>query len=355
MLKKCVVLFVSILLVFGLFGCDGLFFGTEPTVLTLAPTTQETQVPTTAIKFDYAVQYVSTRGVLDFDDTAVALIDSEKQLQTFLSENRYMPNVRLETYDDPILSSEYNALIGACEKYDEDFFKLYSLIFVITHGSSSVKHEMTGVSHTEDGKLQVHMKLIAPEVCTSDVAGRLCIIELEKNDMPASVDKVDVYMDDKCIFKDGEVPAELKLPSTHIPVVCTEPPALWIHGGSELTEATLGTYSWNHQLNNDTWSGVCADSNHPLAFQDVFEVITVPASPGYIKLEFQDEPDSFSVRSWSDRYWDTYDAEETPVSTEDTLVQLNPGGYIYEITAVWNDDGSGYYGTVHYCFYAVCS
>ncbi len=350
MVKRWMTVITCLYILLVLCSC-GILQNMDPTVLTLAPTTQ---APTTAIKFDYAVQYVSTAGVLDFDDTAVVLIDSEKQLQTFILEYKYMPNDGIETYDDSILSSEYNAFIEACEKYDEEFFNIYSLIFVITHSSSSVKHEMTGISHMEDGKLQIHMKLIAPEVCTSDVAGRLCIIELEKNDMPASVDKVAVYMDDKCIFKDGEVPAELKPPSTHIPIVYSEPPSLWIHGGSELEEATLSTYTWSHKQTDEMWSSVCADSSHPLALQHFLKKIPVSVDSNRIKLEFQEAPDSFIIRSWSDAYWDTFDAPETPVKNEDILIELNSGGYIYEVTAVWEDDGRDYFGTVHYCFYVVC-
>ena len=68
-------------------------------------------------------------------------------------------------------------------------------------------------------------------------------------------------------------------------------------------------------------------------------------------LRFQAEPDSIvDVRCWSDAHWSDPDAEAEPCALDGNTLQLKPGGYIYEVTARW-DDSQGSGGTACYAFY----
>ena len=127
----------------------------------------------------------------------------------------------------------------------------------------------------------------------------------------------------------------------------TSPPKLTIGG---LADAIFGTYSWSHALGDGTWSHVCADSAHPLQMENHLEVIS--PDNAHVFLQFEDYPDDYTVRCWPDTAFGNTNATSEAVMVWNNRIQLKTGGYIYEVTATWNDDGSSYHGTVTYVFYA---
>lgn len=132
-------------------------------------------------------------------------------------------------------------------------------------------------------------------------------------------------------------------------VVCQTPPALTLMHDHGNTEAHLGTYSWNYDKGDGTWGGICVDAMHPLDCQDYLEPIGTESL--YAELSFAVAPDSFTIRCWHDSQWGNYDAPADAVAHYDGVFELMPGAYIYEVAATWVDDGEGFYGTAHYCFY----
>jgi len=130
-----------------------------------------------------------------------------------------------------------------------------------------------------------------------------------------------------------------------------EPPALEVeYDGGKLT-ANLGTYSWMYQINAEEWTGVCADSAHPLQCEAQTEAAT--AFDTRAVLRFADAPDQLTVQCWPDSKWGYPQASGRAVSVSEMQLELKPGGYIYEIAATWNDDGGPHYGTAYYFFYMV--
>ena len=129
------------------------------------------------------------------------------------------------------------------------------------------------------------------------------------------------------------------------------PPELWIiHTGKD--QAAKGTYSWNYILEDGKMACVNADASHPLVMKEDLNLIT--SGDRIVVLEFEDWPDYYTVRCWPGGEENTSAAGEA-VTTWSNSVELKAGDYVYEVTAIWDDDGTGYFGTVTYVFYAAPS
>lgn len=133
--------------------------------------------------------------------------------------------------------------------------------------------------------------------------------------------------------------------------VFTSPPELKLifDGGS--APVNLGTHTWNYDKGDGTWSGICSDHAHPLDCEELVDPINLPNTQA--KLTFVDDPDSISIQCWPDTLWGANTAESETVTAEGFDLQMKPGGYIYEVTAKWSNDGSVYHGTASYFFYAI--
>ena len=131
-----------------------------------------------------------------------------------------------------------------------------------------------------------------------------------------------------------------------------EPPTLKILDSTCMgLEATKGTYSWTYDNGNGTMSGVCADSSHPLEWQEY--LVPMTTADDTVELYFDVQPQSFTVRCWSDAYWGQMNAKEESVSVDGNTLELKQGGYIYEVTATWTGENLAAEGTVYYGFYVI--
>lgn len=146
-------------------------------------------------------------------------------------------------------------------------------------------------------------------------------------------------------------PADTEPSATGKTTVFTSPPELDLifDGGS--ASVNLGTHTWNYDKGDGTWSGICSDHAHPLDCEELADPVILTNTQ--TKLAFEDAPDSIAIQCWQDSAWGANTAESEAVTAEGFDLQLKPGGYIYEVTAKWNDDGSAYNGTAYYYFYAI--
>ena len=133
--------------------------------------------------------------------------------------------------------------------------------------------------------------------------------------------------------------------------VSQEPPALHITDGSHEITAVLGTHEWNWKAGNGTWTGVCADSTHPLEWKEFLTPLTTTADT--VELAFAVQPQSFTVHCWSDTQWENMDAIEESVSVTGNTIGLQEGGWVFEVIATWTGENLSAYGTVCYGFYVI--
>lgn len=131
-----------------------------------------------------------------------------------------------------------------------------------------------------------------------------------------------------------------------------EPPALKVLDSTRIAiEANIGTYSWMYDNGDGTQTGICADSSHPLEWQEF--LIPMTTADGTVELYFDVEPQEFTIRCWSDAYWGQVDAKEEKVTIQGNKLELKAGGYIYEVVATWTGENLAAEGTAYYAFYVI--
>ena len=131
-----------------------------------------------------------------------------------------------------------------------------------------------------------------------------------------------------------------------------KPPLLQIRDGAgQSAEAVLGTYSWMYDRGNGIWTGVEADSLHPLQMQEYLTPFVT--ADDTIELLFDVPPQEIAVRCWSDSSWDDPDAPAEEIPLDENKLELKSGGYIYEVTARWTGENLAAEGTAYYGIYVI--
>lgn len=131
-----------------------------------------------------------------------------------------------------------------------------------------------------------------------------------------------------------------------------EPPELKIQDSACVgRKANQGTYTWTYDNGDGTQNGVCADSSHPLEWQEF--LVPMTTSDDTVGLCFDVEPQEVFIRCWSDACWGEVDSEEENVPLNGNRLELKDGGYIYEVIAKWTGENLAAEGTVHYGFYVI--
>ena len=152
----------------------------------------------------------------------------------------------------------------------------------------------------------------------------------------------------------ADEPEQVNAPGSDGPSKPTskEPPALKVLNSTCIgIEANKGTYTWTYDNGDGTQTGVCADSSHPLEWQEF--LIPMPTADSTVELYFDVEPQEITIRCWSDAHWGQVDANEEKVSIQGNKMELKAGGYIYEVIATWTGENLAAEGTVHYGFYVI--
>ena len=178
-----------------------------------------------------------------------------------------------------------------------------------------------------------------------------------------------------CSTQEEEVRQQIQFPQNNATAQETatlkEPPALTVvYGENNSIEALRGTSSWTYQNEDGTWTGIEADSMHPLDAKEympnltLLPVITSSCSPLSAGMQWDTIPDNVTVRCWSDAYWGQYDAESEDLTVRTLMVdsnteaapiisiELKDGNYVYEVIAEWNS-AETYHGKACYSFYTV--
>ena len=131
-----------------------------------------------------------------------------------------------------------------------------------------------------------------------------------------------------------------------------EPPVLKVLDSTCIgIEANKGTYTWTYDNGDGTQTGVCADSSHPLEWQEF--LVPMTTSDDTVELHFDVQPQEISIRCWSDAHWDDVNAKEEHVNLTGNSLELKDGGYIYEVVAKWTGENLAAEGTVCYGFYVI--
>lgn len=101
----------------------------------------------------------------------------------------------------------------------------------------------------------------------------------------------------------------------------TEPPVLVIDDRSgNSIQANTGTYSWIYDNGDGTQTGVCADSAHPLEWQEFMVPMTTTGDT--IELKFAVPPQEYSVYRWNESCWYDVNAISEGVETDGYKIDI---------------------------------
>lgn len=142
----------------------------------------------------------------------------------------------------------------------------------------------------------------------------------------------------------------------------------------EVTLTPAG-YSWTAQGSDGTATCVIADQADRPPDQDALKPVkvsyehaetvyaTAPGSDasaptnslGYLMTpQWEAAPSSVTYTCWPETIWKNSSVRQEEVVTREAFsFYAKPGGYIYELTATWDDTGVGYYGSANYYVYIV--
>ena len=261
--------------------------------------------------------------------------------------------------------------LDACDAYDAAFFEENYLVFVLLEeGSGSVRHEVRGVEWTKDKKLSISIDRKVPIIGTSDMAQWHIILELSRNPAVQTEKDVLLYVDGD-LYWDGS-PLYPVMPIAD--VFKKHLPGTLITPEGEFPLVT-GGYHWFCRMDDGLMKATVADqagrplpasSLKPIQLSSKYAETVYAPIPGkdgcaptntlgyLLKLHWAAAPSSLSFTCWPDDVWQTGSTpEEAVVSLQDLAFYAKPGGYIYEITASWEDTGLGYYGEVNYYVYII--
>ena len=143
---------------------------------------------------DFEAQYIRTDGYNEnVRYPVVKIIRSVRELNAYYEENK--ENYNLERRDT-VYSDAPMGFLDACDKYDDAFFEDRILIMVLLEESSgSNRHEVQSVHMSTDGKCEISIDTIVPEIGTADMAQWHILIAPQAGTKVESASDVTVLID----------------------------------------------------------------------------------------------------------------------------------------------------------------
>ena len=327
---------------------------------TTQPTQLQEQAESPATPLPFSAQYIRTDWYQEQTQfPGVQIIDNRDTLDQY-----YQEHLEFETW--PRQDGELaNPFEEACVKYDDAFFEQnYLLFLILAEGSGSVRHTVHSVEQTGSGQLEISVESVLPGgIGTADMAYWHIILELERPVKLPTAEDISVYWNGRLAYQNGQIVKQIKEAAFQSPPKCE------IRSQSGEISLKAVNFDWSAQQADGTVLNTLTDlamrpispegvSDHLFIDPKYSESIYAPVketgayaptnSRGYfVKLHLPGNPSqvSFSCQAVGEA------EEKTVYLFEDTALYAWPGGHIYEITATWEDQGEGYWGTATYYVY----
>lgn len=363
-MKKLFCLLLALAL-FTLMGCRS---GDVPTVTppaTTAPTADTTIVYDRPVA--YKAHYIRTDGYHDgVKYPKAAVIHDRNSLDVYYNANKDLYSLGR----NPNPGSDYTkGFLDICDSYDDGFFaENYLVLILLEEGSGSIRHSIEEVVGSSlGGTLHIGILREIPEIGTADMAQWHILLEISREYPVEAAQDVQVYLDGVLAW-DGETVQPMPPDSPY-----TQPPQGLVITPDGETPMHLGGYAWFYRKNGQMTEASLADVAYGPLPESVLKPVTIDPkhaesiylpvpgtdiyaptnSLGYsIKLHWQQPPSRITCDYWPDTWWkdSSIPAVSLPIDP-DAPLYARDGGYIYAFTAIWDDTGSGFYGTATYYTY----
>lgn len=309
--------------------------------ITVTALTAETSVDS-FMEVPFSTQYIYTGSCAEATFPDVRRIDSREALEEYYQQNKDLFALDINYDNTP-------GFWETCKGYDETFFQEQCLVMVLLEeGSGSNRHEVWQVRREADGTLSISIDTLVPECGTCDMAQWHILLELPRAYVPESTDRIMLFWNGRLAWHGTPIRPGPQIDSSRM---SSPPDGMLYHSGGS-APLLKGGFSWSTTEEDGTVCTLIADALHPLQCGDLLTPVT--AEGDYVKLDFDEMPNSISVRCWPDS---ELDAEAIPegvtVPCEGTTFQPLSGGYVYEITATWSENGRLDYGTATYIVHLI--
>lgn len=294
------------------------------------------------------IQYIRTNQISGelVNDLAI-MIESTEELMQYYEANKEMFDLERR---EVIYSDTSIGFLDAVDLYyTDEWFEAHNLaLVVLSEGSGSIRHRITSVTvrnhdlesfNKEDFSLQIDVQRFIPSLCTDDMAEWHIMIGIPKREYPEAMS---VGINETWDTDYGWMIEETS------DKVFRAPPELNVQYVGGTVAADKFTYSWeNYEKWNDSRTAVNACGVGPLDYE---ELVSFETDRNIVALQFEEEPDSFTVTCYplSDR--GTYGLNGEKLDVSGTEFILKDGEYIYDISARWEREN--YSGNANYGFMA---
>lgn len=317
---------------------------------------------------NFEVQYIRTDGGLEELYPSARVIHSRQELQDYYGAHKDIYNLERR---EKVYADESIGFLDACDRYSDDFFENNKLLLVILEEpSGSIRHRATQVLDWYNAeKTEIWIQRIIPEAGTSDMAQWHLIFEVSRNVQADSAEDVIIYLDEEKVFE-----GELIVPPMPAPAFQSPPDCILRTPVEDVTMSAC-CYEWSVEQANGLVATTVTDivsrplpqdRLNPVRLDRKFaETVYLPVPEtgvyeptnalGYLlKFAWESPPSSVSCVCWPDTVWqDDSIPEEAHHFDPEGLFYAKEGGYIYEFTATWENNGSGFYGTAQYFIYII--
>ena len=353
----CKLLFV-ILLCFCLFGCgnkqphttfstDGEIdkqtlqqMDTEESTDTITePATEppSLQEPGFEREWEFTTKYLSVP--YNDEQSFVRAISSREELEDFYQESCGVLDLNSVSW---LGTDTYTDFLAACVKYDANFFRKNGLVIAsVYEPSGSVRHNIRQL-YGDRCNVRILADRLCPDVMTTDMALWYWMITVPRDVLEADF-----------TIEITDVPAVWNSKGDLVEIP-SRPPALYIESGTQRESVQIANYGWEYKEYADIWTGTSACSIHPLEL-DRNQHTPVYFAADKVTLDFAFVPDHLQVTVWPDGVMGNSEIAGTEGQIVDGALTLYPGGYLYYISARWDDENGSFYGQCNYYVYIIRS
>lgn len=199
-MKRIFAVFFTVLIMISLIACNH----------TEINESSEVSKEITKKIIDFNAQYIRTNGYHEeIEYPIVKIIRSKEELDKYYNVYKY--SYFLESRK-PMYHDETIGFLDAAKEYNDAYFENKILVMVLLEeGSGSIRHKVDSIEYSSDGKMNINILRIIPEIGTDDMAEWHILIEPEMN--TEILNESDIFVNLSAAYEEKEERAICDIPA----------------------------------------------------------------------------------------------------------------------------------------------